>query len=269
MTDMSREKVGAKTQKKTSVSKARPPKKQTVQALPLQPLASPSNLKIGSAYNSHILDRPAFTGSAVSRSAQPGISITVQIPALRRPKPIGAKTQQGNPSRQTLRRLAVIAPLLLLILLGSGFGYNHVHGKQTPSKAVAETPSRTQPTYQPLVPSAAQASAKSYDGQRNLVSYTTNFSDARVTVSQQPLPANFSNDPSALQRAADSLNAKQKIETDKGPLYVANSDTDNSQRAIYATKDVLIFIQADRKLDDVSWKSFVDLLQAKSWQSIN
>jgi hypothetical protein len=164
----------------------------------------------------------------------------------------------------------VIVPVLLLAggfaVFGDRNAGNADGGKTDVPAASVE---RTAPAYRPLVPSAEKASWTKYDGKRDLVTYTTTFSGARVTVSQQPLPAAFSKDPDALKGAADSISAKQHLDTGNGPLYVATKDDAGDQMAVYAAKDVLLFIHTDRKLDDISWRSFIELLQSKSWDEVS
>lgn len=228
----------------------------------------PPGLQASATYHSTLLAPRTAVSNSISRTPQPGISITVQIPALRRPK----KTvgQGGDNQAKLLRRPAVVAAVLLFVVAAGVIGFHGLHKNvRIAAGNEAAAASRTQPDFQPLVPSAAQATATDYNGQKNLVSYDTNFGNARITVSQQPLPNNFKTDINALKRAADSIDATQKFDTDHGPVYVANSTTDESQLGIYADKDVLVFIHTDKKLDASSWTSFIGLLQSKSWQQIN
>lgn len=214
---------------------------------------------------------PATGGKTVTRYPGQGVSITVQIPPLRRPK-LESDVSATKRAGKGLRRPLLILPVLLLVGAFVLFGVDSIDPLVASPKKVTGTSvaaaERTEPAYQPLVPSAEKASATKYDAKRDLVSYTTTFSGSRITVSQQPLPASFSKDNDALKKAADSITATQQLDTDNGPLYIATKEDTNDQMALYASQDVLLFIHADRKLDDVSWKSFVELLQAKPWEEL-
>ncbi len=189
-----------------------------------------------------------------------GLSITVQIPPLRKPQKPTLST-----FRATMRRLSrprvfiplglVLAVVCIIVLNGSS---------SSPATKPVAARDRTTPDFVPLRPSAEKASTVKYDGKRNLVSYTTTFSGSRITVSQQPLPATFKKDPRALTGAADSIKATQRLDTDKGPLFIASNEEGSDQMAIYAAEKVLLFIHTDRALDDPSWKAFIELLEAKS-----
>jgi hypothetical protein len=215
--------------------------------------------------------RPPQSDSIKNRSARPGISITVQIPQLRRSGGSPGEAIENNKSpRLKLLFTGIAVVIVTAVAAGSYYGLR-LHGHKVLNPAVAEAAAkvRTEPNYEPLIPSDTETTTKSYDGQKNVVAYNTTFSEARVTVSQQPLPANFPNDPSALLRAADSINAKKRVDTIKGPIFIATSDIDKSQMGLFASKTVLVFIHTDKTLDDVSWKSFIELLTQKSWQDLN
>lgn len=164
---------------------------------------------------------------------------------------------------------ALLVPVILLAIGYVVVGGDIVARDKTPvATKPAAAAEKTEPAYRPLIPSAEKASATKYDGKRDLVTYTTNFSGAKLTVSQQPLPANFSKDSQAIAKAADSIKATQQIDTDKGTIYIATNAEAGDQMALFAGKQTLVFIHSASKLDDVSWKSFVELLQAKSWEDL-
>lgn len=199
------------------------------------------------------------------RNPNGGISITVQIPPLRRP---GSKAKEPQTFAARLRawrpRRALLVPvagmavaLCLVVVLQSG------SDGPAKSEASAKASARTEASFSVLTPKAEQASAIKYDGKRDLATYTTNFSGVGLTVSQQPLPKNFAKDPSAALRMAESIKAKQQLDTAKGKLYIATNEEAGDQFALFASTRVLVLLHADGKLDDASWKSFVELLVEK------
>lgn len=213
----------------------------------------------------HSDDSRSYGMRSVGRS-HTGVSITVQIPPLRRPKQVNGLSKSSK-SRRFL--VPAFATLLLITTGGAGIlRYADSPSEKVDVKPVAATQTRTEPDYELLVPSAEQASSTKYDRDRNLVSYTTTFSGIRITVSQQRLPDTFTRDKEALAKAADSVKAEQKIDTSKGPLYVATQEEGSEQLAVYAGKGVLVFIHAASKLDPLSWKAFVEQMQSKSWDEL-
>jgi hypothetical protein len=227
-------------------------------------------------------DRAYGTRSVGKLHHGPAISITVQLPggSLRRRKPGATKQGKGHTakgavsSRQQGVKLVprrLFRPALALLAIAAAGAVFYYYPFNAGSKEPVETAAaatRTAPDYKPLVPSAEKATASSYDSKRNMVSYNVTFSGARMTVSQQGLPANFTTDPSAIMKAADSIKATQQIETNRGMLFIATHEEAGDQLALIADKDVLIFIHADKKVEDATWKSFIDLLEAKSWEAV-
>jgi len=229
--------------------------------------AKSKNSKSTSAKGDRRRNRPPVDPARLKRiqknrkyqnSAAGGLSITLQIPALSRAK---------KPSLTVIRGKLLARPLLYLPL---GMALLLVGFLFVPRNAASDTvvPTagavKTQADFKVLTPATEQASAQKYDAKRDLVTYTTTFSGVRLTVSQQALPANFDKDPAAILKTADSIRAKQMIETVRGPLYIATNDEAGDQLAVYASKDLLVLIHTDRKLDDESWKSFVEQLESKS-----
>lgn len=196
-------------------------------------------------------------GRMISRSQTPGVSITLQLPALRRPK------QAAKSSIRSFLKPIVLVPVGLIVAVVAIIGLQATSSSDTTAKPAAAA-TKAAPEFKTLKPSAEQASATKYDAKRELVTYTTTFSGARLTVSQQPLPPQFGKDDKALVKAADSINAKQRIDTAKGGLYVASNDKGKDQLAIFASSKALLLIHSDRQLDVTSWKSFIELLEEKS-----
>jgi hypothetical protein len=211
-------------------------------------------------------DPQAYGARSITRGAPgQGLSVTIQIPPLRRAQPAGKNAAKVAPTRRRFLRPILLVPVMILIGLFAIFGPFTKDAKKTPAQP-AVAAERTAPDYHPLLPAAEKANASAYDGKRNLVSYTTTFSGARMTVSQQPLPENFANDPAAILRAADSIKATKIVATGRGDLHIATNEIAGDQMGVFADKQVLVFIHCDKQLDDVSWKSFVEQLKAKDWK---
>lgn len=216
---------------------------------------------------------------------RPGVSVTIHIGGPKLPDWLQAALRAADKRRTSavawlapkfqpvaavlgkiplaprLRR-PVFAALVLGLALGISFGVHGIFSGPLPATGTAVAAERTEPDFKPLMPSADQANATRYDGKRNMVMYSTTFSGARLTVSQQGLPARFRQDPLSLKTTADSIQAKQRLDTASGPMYIATSEG-GDQMALYANKTVLLFIHSDRKLDDPSWIAFIELLKPR------
>jgi hypothetical protein len=191
-----------------------------------------------------------------------GISITVQIPPLRRLRQ--TVTHSKTPARRKFAKPILLVPVALLI--GGALSVYQLNNKSASDTAAAAVNDYlAEPNYDPLIPSAAEASTQRFDGKRNLVSYTTTFSGTRITISQQKLPSSFTKDPNSLTKAAEKIRANQRIDTDKGPVYVGTDEKGNEQLAVYTGDNVLLFLHTDTVLAPPSWKAFIEQLSPRPW----
>ncbi|HEX8226778.1 MAG TPA: hypothetical protein VF572_02825 [Candidatus Saccharimonadales bacterium] len=186
-----------------------------------------------------------------------GLSITVQIPNIRKP-------QQHDIAylRRLFVRRVVVLPLAV-IATAVVFAFAVQSDETANDVPQAAASARTHAEFKLLTPKVEQASTVRYDAKRDLATYTTTFSSARLTISQQQLPATFNRDPTALQKTAENIRAKQRIDTKRGPLYVATNEDGKNQLGLFADKDVLLMVHSDKTLDEISWKSFIEVLEAK------
>jgi hypothetical protein len=205
------------------------------------------------------LNRPLASQPPRPHSAA-SISININLPKFRLPK--------VRVPWKAVGRWAAFTVIVLGVGVGMRASLELLPG-DTPGKrpgngtAVVET----KPSYQPLAPKDKQnlasndPSISSYDPQRRLYSYNDIFLGARLTVSQQPIPESFKKDQSQIRKAADSIYAKEKIETALGPAYIGFDQKTNIQRTMLVYKDLLVFIQTDKKLDNDALKTYIETLR--------
>ena len=231
-------------------AKSRPPKSKRLQSLHL-------SADKGARRRSRTGNGTSGQRRYNDRRGLGGFSVTFQLPPL--PRPI--KQDLSQVSRTLKKRPLLLVPIVAVIII---IGFVMIPGSSQPTVVkTAPGVAKTKADFKILTPPAVQASAPRYDSKRDLVSYTTTFSGVRLTVSQQALPATFVKDPAALLKTADSIRAKQRIDTVKGPVFVATNDQAGDQLAVYASPQLLVLIHTDRKLDDASWRSFIELLRSK------
>lgn len=92
--------------------------------------------------------------------------------------------------------------------------------------------------------------------------YTDTFGGSKVTISRQPIPDDFKSDPNgALVKLANSLNAKQSIQTQRWGMAYMVTDTKNSvQVLVFKSTDKLVFIQSLGVHSSDEWRGYVDSL---------
>lgn len=92
-------------------------------------------------------------------------------------------------------------------------------------------------------------------------SYNDKIGDVAIKVSQQPLPSSLTgNVNSHVADIAKQFNATAKIEAGDTTVHTGIS-AKGPQSAIFTKKNLLILIVAEKKIDDTSWKKYVDSLR--------
>jgi len=100
----------------------------------------------------------------------------------------------------------------------------------------------------------------SYDKDKKVLGYTAEYNGAVVTVSQQGLPEKLKTSPGELAYVAQSIRATELVETQKGTAYIATEEKSGAQTAVFATKEAMVFIRTNKKLDREEWKFYINQL---------
>ncbi len=175
-------------------------------------------------------------------------------------------------SRRTLLASGSIAVLLIVGV----FVFNGLSGSDSKTKqATAETGLKDGMSFTPLVPKSKvdkQVNSENgfnYDKTRRTLNYQDTWAEAKLTISQQALPAKFKSDPASFKTLATNFNATQKLDTKKGDAYTTeskttettgNSTVSTEQIALLKTDKLLVFIRSDRKMENAVWEDYINLL---------
>lgn len=130
---------------------------------------------------------------------------------------------------------------------------------------------QAQQNFNPLVPleGLADATGKKvepelkFDQEKKVLGLKTEYNGASLLISQQALPDQLQEHPGQLEGVARSINANIPIETQKGRAYIATDDETKSQVAVFATKELLVFIRANKTLDNEDWKFYINQLNPR------
>lgn len=100
-----------------------------------------------------------------------------------------------------------------------------------------------------------------YDAQRKVVNFQDSIGGVAITISQQPLPEAFKEDTEAkVKKMAEEFSATKTIATANPTAYIGTS-AKGPQTVIFSKKDLLVFIQSAKKIDDHDWAEYVTNLQ--------
>lgn len=122
-----------------------------------------------------------------------------------------------------------------------------------------------EPKFSAVLPNGKKEDANNeeirYDSAKNVVNYTDKIDNVDVTVSQQPLPANFEANPDEeVKKMAESFSANDVINESNPKAYLGN-DVKGPQTVIFHKKGLLIFILSTRKIEKASWAEYITKLQ--------
>jgi len=132
--------------------------------------------------------------------------------------------------------------------------------KQAEKDAAASSVAK--PAYLPLKPSAGTVSGADYDSKRQLYKYNDTYMGANLTISQQPLPETLRLGKTKLKEVAKtSIGATDKFETVNGDVYISTDDKTGIQRMVIAHRQLLIFIQSTKTLQNADWVTYIQTLQ--------
>lgn len=121
------------------------------------------------------------------------------------------------------------------------------------------------PTFDTLEPGNDITRTKSgqlaFDPSKDVASYTDVIAETVVTVSQQPLPATFQNNPTnELATFAQGINATEKLEIGEVVAYLGMSEK-GPQTIVFIKNQKLLFITAEKKLPSVALFEYIRSLQ--------
>lgn len=230
---------------------------------------------------------PVSQTPAIHKPAQvdaKNIEITVALPSLsssrlaRRLRRASGRLRSGHTSilRQN-RRLASVAVVAVAVIAGTGFAV----WSRTPSAndqlpqadvqgAASNKPAALQkgtPPYDTLLPAGKTVEAlggwtRISPPDRNPVyAYVDAIGSVSISVSQQPLPADFGKDTSRkVKELASSYGADQSFTAGNTAVYIGTS-VKGPQSVIFSRDKILVLIKSVAPIDNSQWVTYINSLQ--------
>jgi hypothetical protein len=159
--------------------------------------------------------------------------------------------------------------VVVLVLAGGVFRFNANRQAKEEANKPKSAQEQALAEFNPLVPlenltdnAGKQAEPEfRYDKEKKVLGYATEYNGTQLTISQQKLPDSFKSNPAGLISIADSIKASiPPLDTQKGPAYIATNEKTKTQTALFATDEVLVFVQTSKVLDDEEWKFYINQL---------
>lgn len=184
----------------------------------------------------------------------------------------GEKTSLKKSLQNHKKKLFIAGGTLAgLVLMIGAFAYIFKWQTDTAARQnESSSPTAKKVGYNPLIPLGEVAgtgiqledSEVFVDESKKVLGYSTEYNGSAMTITQQPLPSSFKDDPeSGLKKIADNLNADKQIETQKGPAFIATNENSGEQTAVFAGSESLVFVRsAEELVSDDDWEFFINQL---------
>jgi hypothetical protein len=201
---------------------------------------------------------------------------TINMPKVRLPKPTMPASVKALPGRIPKRAVVAGASVVVCALMVYG-GYHWYSGHQAHNKQVAKSNSSAthgalgatteQPQYATVLPSGKTIESLggwhrvSPTGRAPVFAFADSIDGVSISVSEQPLPANFKDDPAGqVAKLAQSFAANDKVMAGHTAAYIGTS-IKGPQSVITTQGNLLILIRSDSKISDPHWVNYITNLQ--------
>lgn len=203
------------------------------------------------------------TPEAKKGSAAPAaVSINISIPRLNLKKPsVKIPSQVLNFKKQIIGGLAavvLVAGVTTALLITKT---DEKKSADTPG-VLAENDQKADFAYSlPKGNSEGLDGAVKFNAERKVVNFRDSIGGIAITISQQPLPEGFKEDTDAkVKKLAEEFSATKTIATANPTAYIGSSEK-GPQTVIFSKKNLLVFIQSTKKIDDHDWAEYITNLQ--------
>lgn len=204
---------------------------------------------------------PAQASEPIDTAKSAAVSINISIPRLSLKKP----SIKIPPALLARKKWAVAGVAIIIVAAGvtTAFLMKTDSGKDADKPGVlAENTQKADFAYSlPKGNSEGLDGAVKYDAQRKVVNYKDSIGGVEITISQQPLPEAFKQDTEAkVKKIAEEFSATKTIATANPTAYIGTS-AKGPQTVIFSKKDLLVFIQSTKVIDDHDWAEYITSLQ--------
>lgn len=182
---------------------------------------------------------------------------------------LASHIRRASPKWLSLKLITII-----VVFVAGYFLATRINPPHTASTAQTATTGQTQPVggtspaYDTLLPEGV--SIEKLGGWKRVSPPTSNpvfaYADTldriQISVSQQPLPRDFSTDPDKeIKDLASGFNANDRHVADDATVYFLGTSSKGPQSVILAKENVLILIKAPAQIKVESWSKYIATLQ--------
>jgi hypothetical protein len=202
---------------------------------------------------------------------------TISLPKVALPKSaIPAKVKAIPKPGKKVLVMGAGASLVVCALVA--YGWYHWYAGHSAARKVVGKPSAStnhstlgtsteQPHYATLLPQGKSIESLggwhrvSPDGKDPVFAFTDSIDGIGISVSEQPLPANFQDDTDGqVAKLAQNFGANEKVMAGHTAVYIGTS-IKGPQSIITSQADLLILIKSQHKISNIHWANYISNLQ--------
>lgn len=198
-------------------------------------------------------------------TAKAEIAISVTMPKVSMPKaPKKHAKRVGKAIKRAPRWVYATAALVAIPAFIITWGVvSHDNAKNKP--AVQGDTKSAVPDFQTVTPNGDITDTTSqkiqYDPAKKVASFTDKLNGYEITVSMQPIPANFKpNIGDNVKKVAEQFAANTVLEVDNGSAYLGTS-AKGPQSLVGYRGDLLVFMKSETKIDNKAWTDYFNSLK--------
>jgi hypothetical protein len=151
-----------------------------------------------------------------------------------------------------------IGVAVVALIFGAPFIIRTISHK---SSEPTTTTSSDAPSFATILPSQAGGDyveqSKKYDATKQVYYFKGQYKGVDVVGTEQALPDVFKAQKNKLKEQASAIGATEHIDVVGGDAYISPSDGNTSQRAVYASSQILVFVTYSGVMKDSEWVKFL------------
>ena len=210
------------------------------------------------------------TVSRAGRRAGPKLTVHINLPDIRSKL---RRIKKNKPAALKAQKKLFIGGLVIILLGAAVLGWQAVSGGSTGSGGGSPKPATPAAvsgvSFKPLLPyDSKTGKTKTLDfsncpQKSDTICFSDRFLGVEMVVTEQKLPADLRANPAKLKNIADSLKGAgsyREAKSSNGRGYVISYQDIAPQRVVFATADLLIFIQSSQNLEIGEWQHYFETL---------
>lgn len=156
--------------------------------------------------------------------------------------------------------IGAVTVIVLGALAGGGMLLRNRHTSSEEPGAEVLSTQTAKPDFEYSLPKG-DAQEVRYNSERKVVSFVDSIGGVEITVSQQPLPEGFKDSvQDKVRKLAEDFSATEVLST-ANPTAFLGTSAKGPQTVIFAKKDLLVFIQSAKKIDNHDWAEYITNLK--------